>query len=113
MIKTITLVFLCNLINLNFITAQKCYVCDNTCDRPGATDLKDCSDAENGGTSGKTFVQGAIKGNAVGTAYTDLETELSNYAENILAVNKSLTSWKSLTQWVKFILNIDDFIKYF
>jgi hypothetical protein len=105
MIKTIAIIFLCNIININFIDAyadQKCYVCDQVCDHPGAGDIKACSDSTSGGTSGADFVKGALESTAK-DIYKSVEDDLSKYGENELGLNNTvMPQWTSLTQWVNF-----------
>ncbi len=95
------IIFLCMMISINFLYAEKCYICDQTgCDRPGATDIKDCSDAELGGTSGKAFVNGAFGKNET-DIYTVIQNEYNAFLLTI-QVNQTFASWTSLTKWVNF-----------
>lgn len=100
--KTILLIILYNIINLISINAEQCYVCDQApCDRPGSTDVKVCSDANDGGTSGKSFVAAALKKSNASSAYTDIQNDYSNYAQTTLGLNQSIVpAWNSLTEWV-------------
>jgi hypothetical protein len=78
--KIITIIFLWNIISINWIHAQKCYVCDDTtgCDYPASGNIKSCADAGTAGDSGKSFV---VSSN----------------------INQSaIPPWNSLTQWVNF-----------
>jgi hypothetical protein len=101
--KTITIIFLCNFISINFINAQKCYVCDqNGCDRPGPGNIKDCFDGDYTGTSGKPFLNGVYNKVNDTNIYTTIESELNTFVSQI-GVNQSAVSWKSLTQWVNFL----------
>jgi hypothetical protein len=107
MIKTIAIVFLCYMININVIHGypdQKCYVCDQACDHPGAGTIQSCSDSENGALSGKYFVNGALDKKNESGVYHAVEADLFNYGTTIGGINDTaMPSWESLTQWVNFL----------
>jgi len=107
--KTIIVIFLCNIIIINFINAdypdQKCYICDQTngCNSPGSGYIKSCSITGVGGTSGKSFVSNALIGTNNPKIYESIYTNLSIYAQTIGLDPTIMPSWENLTRWVNFL----------
>jgi hypothetical protein len=102
MMKMIVILFLCNIIGMNLIDAQQCYVCDQSgCEHPGQADIKSCSEQESGGQSGQNFVSKAL-GKSETDVYSQIGTELSGYVTT-LNLNKTVVTWASLTQWVNIL----------
>jgi hypothetical protein len=96
MIKTIVILFLCSIININFIIASKCYVCDDgACSQPNDNMIKTCDESITGGSSGKPFVSGAL--NVDG--YDSIKVKYENHLTQ-LGLNASIASWGDVTQWV-------------
>lgn len=102
--KIITIIFLWNIISINWINAQKCYVCDDTtgCDYPASGNIKSCADAGTAGDSGKSFVAGALGKSNAGDIYNTIQDELKNFAASSNINQSAIPPWNSLTQWVNF-----------
>lgn len=114
MMKTIFIIFVCNIISINFITGypnQKCYICEtNGCIYPAESDIKDCSDSNN--NDGKFFVYGALGGNNANNIYTEIAGNLTSFGKQELSLNDTtMPSWNSLTRWVNFFMNFTDCIE--
>jgi hypothetical protein len=112
MMKAIIIILLFNTINAAY-PAQQCYICDvNGCDHPGSADIKSCSDSNVNGTSGKSFVSGALGVPSANDAYKSIEGEYDTFGINVLQLNSTIMpKWEDLTQWVNLILNSLKYIK--
>ncbi len=102
MMKMIAILFLCNIICMNLIDAQKCYICDQSaCDHPSQADIGTCSENDAGGKSGKTFVSSALS-KSINDTYSSIATDLSAQITSV-GLNATIVNWASLTQWVNIL----------